>query len=422
MRLTLALLVARALRFVARLRGGGSALPGLVLLKLVPNALGQILGNLPLGVVFVTGSNGKTTTTTMITAVLREHGLRVFTNPAGGNLPQGLASALVRPTSLSGRVKADIAVLEVDEAYGAQIATLLRPDWVVFINLQLDQLNRMGEPERVFGMLQNIAAQARRGIVINQGDKNLEALGGIARKAGLEVHGLGVSDHAIARQDHGLQAAPIFFDEAPSTPDPPATILLDTVDSQAVVSTAVGDVTVALPSPGLHYATDAALAICAAQVFVPEGLVAEKIVSAFVDQAPVYGRGETIYYKGQGFFLTMMKNLPSLQANLSALKSPPAYVWISVDEGTPDKSWIFDVDLGHIRHVDMLSGAKAWNWALVLEYRGISYGEIIPDTKKALERLVELADGARPVMTIVNYQQNFLVRRLAGYKELEGAS
>jgi lipid II isoglutaminyl synthase (glutamine-hydrolysing) len=422
MRLTFALLVARAVRFAARLRGGGSAVPGLVLLKMVPDVLEKMLGNLPLGVVFVTGSNGKTTTTTMLTAVLREHGLRVFTNPAGGNLPQGLASALVQPSSLTGRVKADIAVLEVDEAYGAQIAQLLTPDWVVFINLQIDQLNRMGEPERVFGMLQTIAKSARAGIVINRGDPNLAVLGDLVRQAKLQVHSMDVSAAAIARQDHGLQSAQIFFDAPHTTPDPPIAVLLDTVDSSALVRTDAGDVTVELPSPGLHYATDAALAIAAAQVFVPTAVQGEKIVKAFENQAPVYGRGETIDFRGQSFYLTMMKNLPSLQANLSALKAAPAYVWISVDEGTPDKSWIFDVDLGHITKVDVLSGAKAYQWALALEYRGIAYGEIIPDTKKALERLVEIADGSSPVMTIVNYQQNFLVRRLAGYKELEGVA
>lgn len=150
MRLFWALLISRIARVATRLRGGGSAFPGWILLRLVPDVLARTLGSVPGGVIFVTGSNGKSTTTTMVSAVLAEHGVRVFTNPAGGNLPQGLASAVVAQCSLFGRVRADVAVLEVDEAYGPQIAELLRPDWVVVTNLQVDQLNRFGEPENVY--------------------------------------------------------------------------------------------------------------------------------------------------------------------------------------------------------------------------------------------------------------------------------
>ncbi len=98
-----AFVVAKLLRFLTRLRGGGSAFPGLVLLRLRPQVLAETLGDLRLGRVFVSGSNGKSTTTTMITSLLRAHGLNVFSNPAGGNLPQGLASAVVGQASISGR-------------------------------------------------------------------------------------------------------------------------------------------------------------------------------------------------------------------------------------------------------------------------------------------------------------------------------
>jgi UDP-N-acetylmuramyl tripeptide synthase len=94
-RLFLAVFLAKLVRFAARLRGGGSAFPGLVLLRLIPDVLRRSLESLPSGVIFVTGSNGKSTTTAMLVGILRAHGLRVFSNPAGGNLPQGLASALV---------------------------------------------------------------------------------------------------------------------------------------------------------------------------------------------------------------------------------------------------------------------------------------------------------------------------------------
>jgi hypothetical protein len=321
-----------------------------------------------------------------------------------------------------GTVKADTAVLEVDEAYGPQIAKLVPPDWVVFTNLQVDQLNRFGEPENVFEMMKTLALAAREGVVVNQGDPNLVALGAVCHDHGLQVRGVAVSEKALGRQSHGLVPAPIFFDFEAALPMEPTATLLDTEGSLATLDLGNGPLKVELPAPGLHYAIDAALAVAAASDAAEVSLVGASVQSAFSRQAPVYGRGETITYRGVEFALTMMKNLPSLQVNLAAMSRPLGPVWIAVDEGTPDPSWIYDVDLGPLERVWVLSGTKAWQWALLLEYRDIPYGEVILDTKKAMDRLVELATPGVPVAAIVNYEQMMVTRRIAGYKELEGVS
>jgi hypothetical protein len=99
----------------------------------------------------------------------------------------------------------------------------------------------------------------------------------------------------------------------------------------------------------------------------------------------------------------------------------PELVWVAVDEGTPDPSWIYDVELGVVDHVDVLTGTKAWQWALFLDYRGIPYGRVIEDTSEALLEVRRMAAEKDVAVTaIVNYEQMMLIRRLAGYKELEG--
>ncbi|HEY8282465.1 MAG TPA: Mur ligase family protein, partial [Leifsonia sp.] len=128
---------------------------------------------LPLGVLFVSGSNGKSTTTNMLTGILREHGLDVFTNPSGGNLPQGIASALLASVPLDGYVRGDVAVIEVDEAYGVDLATILKPRGALLLNVQIDQLNRFFEPARVVGMLRSIAGAASEFVVVNADDDSL---------------------------------------------------------------------------------------------------------------------------------------------------------------------------------------------------------------------------------------------------------
>lgn len=417
-----AMVVAKLARFATRLRGGGSAFPGLVLLKLQPQVLEKTLGALPAGVVFVTGSNGKSTTTSMLTGLLRQHGVRVFSNPAGGNLPQGLASAVVASASLTGRVKADVAILEVDEAYGPQISDLLRPDWVVVTNIQVDQLNRFGEPEHVFDLIQTLASRAKKGVVVNSGDPNLVALAGRLQTAGRGVHSVAISETAQSRQAHGLVPAPLTFDEEVHLPGPPVATLVDCLGTSASVEVGGEVFDVRIPVPGLHYGVDAALAIGAAATLWSGKLDAQQTVNAFLAGQPVYGRGEVISYRGRELAITMMKNLPSLQVNLAAMSEPAERVWVAVDEGTPDPSWIFDADVSILDHVDVLTGTKAHQWALLLDYRGIPYGDVIEDTQAALNHITALPAGTTPIRAILNYEQMMVVRRLAGYKDLEGAA
>ena len=82
----------KVVRHLAKIRGGGSAFPGYVTTRLAPHFLRDVTGQFRYGIVYVLGSNGKSTTTHMLTEVLRGHVLAVFTNPSGANLPQGIAS------------------------------------------------------------------------------------------------------------------------------------------------------------------------------------------------------------------------------------------------------------------------------------------------------------------------------------------
>ena len=414
--------IAKLLRFLTRLRGGGSAFPGLVLMKLRPQVLSDTLGSLPRGTVFVSGSNGKSTTTTMIAALLRAHGTRVFSNPAGGNLPQGLASAVVGDAGLGGRVSADIAVLEVDEAYAGMIADALTPNWVVLTNIQVDQLNRFGEPENVYRMLRDLAARATTGVLVNAGDPNLVALGAEIEALGSRVEYVDLSPEALASARHGVVAASLFSEAPQRLQGAPVALLQTTSGARASIRVGSEELALDLPAPGLHYAVDATLAVGCIALVLGREVDSQALADSMRRSVPVYGRGETISFNGADIALTMMKNLPSLQANLDAMTEPPELVWVAVDEGTPDPSWIYDVDLGVVDHVDVLTGTKAWQWAVFLEHRGIPYGRVIEDTSQALNAVRSLAlERGVTVAAIVNYEQMMLIRRLAGYKELEGA-
>ena len=113
--------IGKSVKFAARLRGGGSALPGLVVEKIDPKFIERTLRDLPYGVVVISGTNGKTTTTKIVVELLESAGLKVFTNRTGSNFSRGVAAALLGEVSNSGKLNADIAVLELDERRRAAI-------------------------------------------------------------------------------------------------------------------------------------------------------------------------------------------------------------------------------------------------------------------------------------------------------------
>lgn len=427
----LAILAGRFARWVLRLRGGGSAAPGRVLLALRPRFLSHAVANLPLGVVFVSGSNGKSTTTHMLTGILRAHGLSVFTNPSGANLPQGIASAMLADVPLNGRLLHDVAVLEVDEAFGGRLAKDLAPHSVLLVNLQVDQLNRFHDPARVAGMLETFAAVADRHLVVNGDDHNLVALA--QRLAGRAAQSTFAVAPALlqggpawlARGDNPAlaRAANAASAEPAAEGVDAAAVVVQSSSGRTATLTVLGEpVDVTLPARGLHYAVDAAAATAMAAALLGDELMLADVASGLATMDAVYGRGEVLRYRDEDLELITMKNPPSLQVNLDYLDAPEQ-VLVAVDEGTPDPSWIYGSDLSKLDHVDVVTGSKAWQFATRFGYDELPVGLVEPALKPALAHFLALPKPSRGVKTlIVNYEQMMLIRKELGFLELEGTS
>src|SRR5581483_1563128 len=100
------------------------------------------------GAVLITGTNGKTTTSRMVAAVLEALPARVVANRAGANLIFGITAAAVGAAGAGGRLDADWGVFEVDEASLPAAVEEVRPKAVLVGNLFRDQLDRYGELEK----------------------------------------------------------------------------------------------------------------------------------------------------------------------------------------------------------------------------------------------------------------------------------
>jgi lipid II isoglutaminyl synthase (glutamine-hydrolysing) len=418
-RLFLAVLVGKAIRFIARLRGGGSAIPGRVAMIIEPRLLQKTLGALKHGVIFVSGSNGKSTTTALIAGTLASQGLKVFSNPSGGNMPQGIGSAVIGQASWLGALDADVAVLEVDEAYGEVLAPFIAPSIVVLTNIQIDQLNRFFEPDRVYQMLRSAAQSATRAVLLNGSDGNLVDLG--LELTDKNVWQVEVSKKALAKWPEGALAAPRFGKSKALNSIPVGVKVIDEVDGIATLEVKGRLTSLQLPGKGLHFAIDTALAFAVADQILAESFDVESASATISTQQTVYGRGEIVKYQDVEIQILMMKNPSSMRATLVSMENPETRIWIAMDEGTPDPSWIFDIDLTRIgNQVRMVSGSRAWHFATRLSYAGIAVDSVIPDSKQALAEYVSfLKQNGKRGTLLTNYEQMMAIRRLMGFLDLE---
>jgi len=168
LRFFLALWIAKGARLLLRLMGRNAThFPGKVALKLCPDFLKW--APKPPVIIAVTGTNGKTTTCNMIDDILESRGLRVLDNRSGSNVMGGIASCFVTGSSLLGRTKHDVAVLEVDERASPRIYPYVKPDYILITNLFRDSIMRNAHPEYIADILSGAIPEGTK-LILNGDD------------------------------------------------------------------------------------------------------------------------------------------------------------------------------------------------------------------------------------------------------------
>ena len=133
-------------------RHNGTDFPGALAIRICPDFL-RYVGK-PKTIVAVTGTNGKTTVSNMLTDILEAEGVRVMSNRAGSNITSGVSTTFIRNCDLFGRVKkCDMAVLEVDERSALRIYPHVRPNFILITNLFRDSIMRNAHPGYIADIL-----------------------------------------------------------------------------------------------------------------------------------------------------------------------------------------------------------------------------------------------------------------------------
>lgn len=403
LRLLFAVFAGRVAGALSRLVGrGGSAIPGFVAEKIDPRAIEKLVASIPGGVVIVTGTNGKTTTTKMLVTALERSGTPVLTNPTGSNLARGLATSLVR-ASRRGRIPGcEMAVFEIDEAAVRVLAPRLDPRLVVVTNLARDQLDRYGELETTARHVA-VAVSAARRAVLNADDPAVAGLD----EGRTAWFGAVPAIRALMPHDRVM-----YGSDGPQSP---------TVEPDGVLETATADgdgqriemvvngtpVSAVLRVPGAYNGYNATAAVLAA---VELGLDPHDAAASLAEMRPAFGRGQVIDYRGRRVKLLLVKNPAGFNQAVRLLLDAPsaAPVLIAINDNHADGrdvSWLWDVrfeELATSAHRFGATGIRAADMTLRLKYAGIG-AWTIRDLSEALERVIEISVPGETIYVVPTY-------------------
>ena len=451
LRLRLAIESGRLVRWLSQAlgTGGGTVMPGEVTSRLDPQAMRKLASLASQGVIVVTGTNGKTTTARMLSAICHRIGWQVVSNGAGANMASGVTTALLDLPRLAGHGNT-IAIIEVDEAWTPSVSAQLRPRRLIVHNFFRDQLDRYGEldavTDRVAQALQALPVGSRA--ILNADDPTVASL---TRDCAQSPLFYGIEDHCLAGET-GLYAADAtdcrrcstafeytkrYFShlgiyvcpqcgEARPTPQVFADRVVPCQEGsfEVHIGSPSAELEVHLPLPGLYDVYNAlAAAATALSLGIPSLVVAETL-SEF---RAVFGRGERILLGDHELHLFLVKNPVSFNQVIrlitQATSTQEAHLLILVNDNDADGhdiSWLWDVDFELLsdRAVSIIaSGTRALEVALRLKYAGIDQARvtITPKPVQALEAaMVQLPAGSSlyllPTYTALLTLHNHLAR------------
>jgi UDP-N-acetylmuramyl tripeptide synthase len=449
---------ARAAGALSRRSGrGGTSLPGKLLLRLEPDAVGALAGRLRDGNAVISATNGKTTTAAMVASILERGGHRLVHNRAGANMAGGIAGTLLEAAGPNGSIDGDIGLFEIDEFWLDRLVGQLHPRALLLANLFRDQLDRYGELEAIADRWQSVVADAQDTTLVLNADDPLVADLGRERVGTDRVVFFGVEDPAMALEGMAHAAdskhcrrcgAPYHYDLiflghlghyhcdscGASRPAPQVAaerVVLDGLrGARITLRLPTATVAVRLPLPGLYNVYNA---LAAAALAGALGATPADIVAGLEEVAAAFGRAETVSVAGHDLLMLLVKNPTGANEVLRtlALEDGDHDLLAVLNDHTADGrdvSWIWDADFetlaGRLRHVTC-SGTRAPEMAVRLKYAGVPEDRLTvePDLAAGLDRaLAAVPEAPGLLVAIPTYTAMLELRRELVTRGVAGSS
>lgn len=400
-------LLGKSIQSISKLRGGGSALPGLAIEKIDKSFLQDTLGKLPLGVVVVSGTNGKTTTVKIIKELLESQNIRVFTNSTGSNFKRGVISSVIKDIKLLGQLRADIAVLELDEAHAQHFIKDIKPKYSLLLNVMRDQMDRFGEIDKTARLLTEIAKQTTEAVVLNREDKRIA---NIANQTKSQVYYYGYAPE-LKQQFPGDDD--LYSSEKNFTKDS-AVAVLEKIDGQKLKIKINGEsCQTTMRLSGSYNALNAVGAIALVNVILKENADNHKILNMLSNIEEAFGRGEIISVNGAELQIVLVKNPVSFKLALKSFADQSRKM-IAINDNHADgrdMSWLWDVDFTPLsKDVEMVSGSRAYDMALRLKYDEIAVQKTEPNLSRALDEFIG-SSSDQPMKIFCTYTAMLAIRK-----------
>ena len=438
---------AKLLSLTTRILGrGGTTLPGRVALSISPRVVGYLASQIRHGSMIVSGTNGKTTTSSLITNILQEAGKSCVHNQSGSNMSWGIASALINYASPGGSLSADFAVLEVDEGALPAVTRETSPLGIILTNIFRDQLDRYGEVDRVQQAVKKGLGILSPGAfsVINADDPTLT---GIINNQDITTYTYGLEvnlpDDDFQDSSRDLKTCPLCSEKLTydkiifahlghyhcpvchfKRPEPDVKLTGYQPGPGNVISLEIdlaGEMLkLNTPLPGIYNIYNLmAAATCAKALKIPGKI----IINALEKAAPAFGRMEFFKTADKNITMALVKNPVGANEVLRTLISnkQEGILLIAINDKIADGrdiSWLWDVDFEKLLSEQelfsaiYLTGLRAQEMAVRLKYAGINQQKLHVDdnTGTALKQAINHHPGKTNIFIMPNYTAMLEIR------------
>ena len=396
---------------------GGTNFPGKIALKFDKNILKTIADDYE--VILVTGTNGKTTTTSMIYNIIKDSKRSVITNNTGANMYTGIIACFISNYSFKKSLTKRIAVIEVDEANVKFITEYISPSIITITNLFRDQLDRYGEVYTTLKkILEGIEKTPSSTLILN-GDESL--LGNLNLKNNIVYYGFGTKVHENKIVDINADAkfctvckAPYeynfitynhlgdFYCSKCGYKRPALTYYINKiVDLNTSGSTVhINNKEYYINQPGTYNIYNA---LCAYSVAKTLGLQDNTIEHSLKTVASSFGRQETLNIEGKEIKIILVKNPAGYDEAVNTINLDTRKINLSLllndnyADGK-DVSWIWDVNFERLTSLNinkiMISGIRLYDMAIRLKVAGFqSDSFLLCSEEEALLSEIKACDG-----------------------------